>query len=217
MKGKNLILMALIALAAGVLMLIFRDSLANGVIITWTGVLFIVAGLLNVTIFLGSRDREGRARMGAFGTAFGWIASAAAVIMGLAMVIFHSAFVALFGFMFGIMLLFCALFQIFLLVFGTKPVRLPGAYYIVPVLLIVGAVYVFSLKSGLDERSIMTVSSIGLMLFGAASLVECAHIDNLRRKAMRPRVPEANPSHDSEPEAEPKVEEEKGPKDAEKM
>ena len=182
MKGKNLLLMSLVALAAGVLMLIFRDSLANGVIITWAGILFIAAGVLNVSVFLGARDKNGHARTGAFGTAFGWIVSAAAVVLGLAMVIFHDAFVALFGFMFGIMLLFCALFQLALLVFGTRPVRLPGIYYIVPALLICGAIYVFSLKSGLDERSIMTVTGIGLAVFGLASLVECIHIDRLARR-----------------------------------
>lgn len=176
MKGKNLILTALIALAAGILMIIYRDSLASGKIITWVGVLFIVAGVLNVTVFLGSRDSHGEARMGAFGTTFGWIVSAAAVVLGLAMAIFSTAFVALFGFMLGIVLLFCALFQIFLIIFGARPARLNGAFYVVPALLIVGAIYVISLKSGLDERSIMMTTGIGLALFGAATAIEAISI-----------------------------------------
>ena len=74
-----------------------------------------------MTVFLGSRDKEGRARMGAFGTAFGWIASAAAVVLGLAMLIFSKAFAAMIGFMFAVLLLFAALFQLFLLLFGSRP------------------------------------------------------------------------------------------------
>lgn len=188
MKGKNLIFTALIALAAGILMIIYRDSLASGAIITWVGILFIVAGVLNVTVFLGSRDSHGEARMGAFGTTFGWIVSAAAVVLGLAMAIFSTAFVALFGFMLGIMLLFCALFQIFLIIFGARPARLPGAYYVVPALLIVGAVYVISLKSGLDERTIMMTTGIGLTLFGAATVAESISIASARKNTAATRT-----------------------------
>lgn len=190
MKGKNLIFTALIALAAGILMIIYRDSLASGAIITWVGILFIVAGVLNVTVFLGSRDSHGEARMGAFGTTFGWIVSAAAVVLGLAMAIFSAAFVALFGFMLGIMLLFCALFQIFLIIFGARPARLPGAYYVVPALLIVGAVYVISLKSGLDERTIMMTTGIGLTLFGAAIVAESISIASARKNTATTRTSE---------------------------
>ena len=113
MKGRNLIITGAIALIVGVLMLIFRVQLANGGIVISAGILFVVAGVLNMTVFLGSRDSRGRSRIGAFGTAFGWIASAAAVVLGLAMLIFSKAFVALIGFVFAVMLLFAALFQIF--------------------------------------------------------------------------------------------------------
>lgn len=191
MKGKNLILTALIALVAGLLMIIYRDSLASGVIIKWVGIMCIVAGVLNVTVFLGSRDSRGEARMGAFGTTFGWIVSAAAVVLGLAMAIFSTAFVALFGFMLGILLLFCALFQIFLIVFGARPARLNGAFYVVPALLIVGAVYVISLKSGLDERTIMMTTGIGLTLFGAATVVEAISISSARKTLASHRTDEA--------------------------
>lgn len=185
MKGKNLILTALITLVAGVLMLIYRDSLASGSIIRWVGIMCIVAGVVNVTVFLCSRDKNGEARMGAFGTTFGWIVSGAAVVLGLAMAIFSSAFVVLFGFMLGFVLLFCALFQLVLLVYGSRPARLNGAFYIVPVLLIIGAIYVFSLKSGVDERSIMMTTGIGLSLFGLATIVELIAMESGRKAIAR--------------------------------
>ena len=144
MKGKNLIFAGVIALIVGVLMLIFRVQLANGGIVFAAGALFVGAGLLNMTVFLGSRDKEGRARMGAIGTAFGWIASAAAVVLGLAMLIFPKAFVALTGFMFAILLLFAALFQMFLLIFGARPHKLSNLFFIVPTVLVGAAVYIFS-------------------------------------------------------------------------
>ena len=76
-----------IALVVGILMMIFHLQLADGGIIYAAGALFVGAGILNMTVFLGSRDKDGRTKMGAFGTAFGWIASAAAVVLGLAMLI----------------------------------------------------------------------------------------------------------------------------------
>ncbi len=117
MKGRNLIFTGAIALVVGILMMIFHLQLADGGIVYAAGALFVGAGILNMTVFLGSRDKDGRTKMGAFGTAFGWIASAAAVVLGLAMLIFSKAFVALIGFMFAILLLFAAIFQLFLLFF----------------------------------------------------------------------------------------------------
>jgi len=76
MKGRNLILTALITLIAGALMLVYRNALASHGIVIGCGILFILAGVANMTVFLGERDKDGRARMSAAGTALGWVASA---------------------------------------------------------------------------------------------------------------------------------------------
>ena len=107
------------------------------------------------------------------------------------MAIFSSAFVVLFGFMLGFVLLFCALFQLVLLVYGSRPARLNGAFYIVPVLLIIGAIYVFSLKSGIDERSIMMTTGIGLSLFGLATIVELIAMESGRKAIARKQTAES--------------------------
>lgn len=124
MKGKNLLLTGLLAVLLGLVLIIFRNSLADGGIVIAAGIIFVAAGLLNMSVFLGARDKQGRARMGAFGTVFGWVASAAAVILGLAMLIFSGAFVALIGFMFAVLIIFAALFQMGLLLFGSRPHKL---------------------------------------------------------------------------------------------
>lgn len=118
MKGKNLIFTGLLVAAVGLMMLLFRNALASGGVVIAAGILFVGAGVLNMSVFLGARDKKGHARMGALGTVFGWVASAAAVVLGLAMLIFSNAFAALVGFMFAVLLLFAALFQLFLLLFG---------------------------------------------------------------------------------------------------
>lgn len=182
MKGKNLILIGVLVLAVGLLLTIFRHSLANGGIVRLAGIIFVGAGVLNLTVFLASRDKDGRSRMGALGTAFGWISSAAAVVLGLSMLIFKDAFVALIGFMFGVLLLFAALFQIFLLLFGSRPTRISNWFFIVPAVIIGAAIYIFLRKPDTaGETTDLLVTGISLMVFGTATVIEGSMVGQSNR------------------------------------
>lgn len=186
MKGRNLIITGAIALIVGVLMYIFRVRLADGGIVFAAGALFVCDGVLNMSVFLGSRDSRGRSRMGAFGTAFGWIASAAAVVLGLALLIFSKAFVALIGFIFAVLLLFAALFQLFLLIFGSRPVVLSNWFFLVPTALIAAAVYIFLRKpDSAGEVADMTFIGISFAVFGICTMVEGALIGRSNRARLR--------------------------------
>ncbi|MCM1068225.1 MAG: DUF308 domain-containing protein [Muribaculaceae bacterium] len=186
MRGRNLFFTGLVIAAVGLLLILFRAPLADGGVVIAAGILFVLAGLLNMSVFLGSRDSSGKARMGAFGTAFGWIASAAAVVLGLAMLIFSKAFVAIVGFMFAVLLLFAALFQFFLLLFGSRPVRLPNWYFVVPALLVAAAIYIFMRKPDTAGETVdLIVTGCGFILFGAATVLEGLTIGNLNRRARR--------------------------------
>lgn len=197
MKGKNLFLMGLLGIALGLILVIFRNSLADGGVVLTAGIIFVIAGLLNMSVFLGSRDKQGRARMGAFGTAFGWVASAAAVILGLAMLIFSKAFTALIGFMFAVLILFAALFQMGLLIFGSKPHKLNNCFFVVPTILVGGAVYIFLLKPDTGgEHVIMWVTGCAFILFGAATLLEGLIIGRLNREARNAKTNDSKPAKD---------------------
>lgn len=186
MKGRNLIITGAIALIVGVLMLIFRVQLANGGIVVSAGALFVLAGVLNMTVFLGSRDSQGRSRIGAFGTAFGWIASAAAVVLGLAMLIFSKAFVALIGFVFAVLLLFAALFQFFLLLFGSRPTRLSNWFFLVPAALVAAAIYIFIRKPDTSgETYDMTFIGISFIVFGLFTIVEGSIVGQANHTAVK--------------------------------
>lgn len=175
MKGRNLLFIGLITALLGLALVLFRNSLANGDVVKAAGVLFVLAGMLNMTVFLGSRDREGRVRMGVFGIAFGWVASAAAVVLGLSMLLFVDTFVAIAGFMFGVLLVFAALFQVFLLFFGTRPTRLSDWFFIGPALLAAAAVFLFVWKPGTaSEHIVMAVTGSSFIFFGLLTMVEGA-------------------------------------------
>ena len=186
MKGRNLFFTGLITMVVGLLLILFRTSLANGGVVIAAGILFVVAGVLNMTVFLGARDNKGRARMGAFGTAFGWIASAAAVVLGLAMLIFSKAFVAIVGFMFAILLLFSALFQFCLLLFGSRPAKLSNWFFLVPAALVGAAIFIFMRKPDTPgEHVIMLVTGIAFMFFGLFTIVEGVLVGKVNRQTMK--------------------------------
>lgn len=192
MKGRNLILTGLVAALIGLALIIFRLELADGGVVTVAGIIFLVAGVLNTTVFLASRDKKGEARMGAVGTAIGWVASAAAVVLGLAMLIFSKAFVAIVGFMFAVLLLFAALFQLFLLTFGSRPTKLSALFYLLPAALVGAAIFIFLRKPDTaGEQTVMLVTGISLLVFGIFTIIEgtlVGHTNHTIRKAARTAV-----------------------------
>lgn len=197
MKGRNLFLLGLGAILLGVLLIIFRASLANGKVVLIAGTLFVVAGVMNMTVFLGSRDKNGKARMGAFGTVFGWLASAAATILGLAMLIFSTDFVAITGFMFAVLILFAALFQLFLIAFGARPTALSPWLYLVPAALVGAALYIIFLRQPTEnsEHIVMLVTGISLLIFGLSTIIEGAAVGQINRQAKH--TPDDRPDKES--------------------
>ena len=193
MKGKNLILVGLIGFIVGLLLVLFRTSLASGGVVVAAGILFVAAGVMNMTVFLGARDKKGKARMGAWGTAFGWIASGAAVVLGLAMLLFKSDFVALIGFMFAVLILFAALFQLFLLIFGTRPVKISSWFFLLPLVLIGAAVYIFLRNPDAQGETVnILITGISFILFGIVTVIEGVAVGQTNR--MLKRAPAAEPA-----------------------
>lgn len=188
MKGRNLFLTALIMLVAGVIFILLANTLASVAIVVGGGIMFIVAGGVNIFVLLGARDAQGRAKNGIVGTALGWLASAAAIILGLCMLIFQATFIPLVSFMLAVLVMFTAVYQLLLLIFGSRPVKLHPLFYIVPVILIIAAVIIFFQRSdtGHADHAIMYITGGAFALFGLASVVEgmvIAYRNHQNRKA----------------------------------
>ena len=191
MKGRNIIWTGLIALVIGVLMIIYHRTLLTRDIVVGCGILFIIAGIINLTLFLSSRDSQGRPSHNAASMVVGWIASAAAVVLGLSMVIFQTTFVALVAYMFAFLLLFAALFQVFLVLFGARPARLSAGWFVIPTALTGVAIYIFLQRPTIDDHVIMLATGIALGVFGIASIIEGGQIGAINRAARhRSNAPE---------------------------
>ena len=128
------------------------------------------------------RGREGR---GVFAATFSWLTSAAAVILGVCMLIFQDTFIPLVPVMFGILVAFSALYQFYILAIGARPVLLPGWLYIIPIALVGGAVYIFLQRPDIHDPKIMLATGISLVVFGAGSLIEGILLGNEHRKTLK--------------------------------
>lgn len=184
MKGRNLFLTAAVVLLAGIVLIVANRSVNSVGIVVAGGVLFMVAGVLNIGVMLG-RGSEGRARQGVVASVVGWVASVAALILGLSMLVFQSVFVPLVGFMFGVLVAFGALYQYCLLAYGVRPLRLPGWFYVVPTVLVGASVYLFTLVPVESDSAIMLVSGISLAVFGVFGLVAGFMVGSARRKSAK--------------------------------
>ncbi len=184
MKGKNLFLTALLSIAVGIALVAFKNVINSSTLVTVGGIFFIATGVINMGLFLGSRDKDGKSRQGFFGSAFGWGASAASVLLGLAMLIFHDRFVGLVNFMFAVLIAVTALYQLFLLIFGSRPVQLPSWLFVAPVLLVGASVFLF-IPTGVTDAVIMLTTGISFIVFGTAMLIESFFIGNANRQRLK--------------------------------
>ena len=181
MKGRSLTLTALIAILAGVVLIIANRSIySTGVVITG-GILFIVAGVLNTFVFNGERKHDPKGR-GPVASTFSLIASIGAVVLGVCMIIFQTAFTVLVPYIFGIIVAFLACYQFYVLAIGVRPTTLPGWFYLAPVILIGGAIYIFFRQPDTDDYLIMLSSGISLAFFGLITRIEAIMLTNSRKK-----------------------------------
>ncbi len=205
MKGRTLFITALIVTIAGIALILTHNTVRSSGVVVAGGVLFIISGLINVLGLMRTPTKGEDSRRSAVSTAFGWISSSAAFVLGLCMLIFQERFVELIAFMFAIIICLGALFQFFLLAFGTNPVRLPGWLFVVPFLLVGGAVYIFLLTPETEDHHIMLVTGICLTFFGAATIIESVMVGTANRTIAKlaktsPEKKSAEPEKPVEPE-----------------
>lgn len=182
MKAKNLILIALVAIAAGVALIIANKSINSDGVVVAGGVLFVIAGLLNIFVFYNERKH---AAGGALASSFSLIGNIGALILGICMLIFQSTFIVLVPYIFGIVVTFLACYQFYVLVIGARPAELPAWFYLVPIILIGGAIYIFMCHPKTDDHLIILSSGIALCFFGLFAIIEASMIPHLRNKTAR--------------------------------
>lgn len=216
MKGKTLSAIGLIAALAGVAIILFHSQVSKSGIILTGGVLFVAAGVLNLIVYGQSKEGQG------FGRLLSQLANAAAIVLGICLLVFKSTFEPMVAFIFGLLIAVCALWQFFLLAIGARPHQLPGWLYAFPLALTAAAIYIF-LQKDMAEPLLLIITGASLAVVGVGCVIEGACLGVARRAAEKEseKVPEKAPEREIEKGAEkeqPKEAEkpEKGESDAEK-
>lgn len=172
MKGKAAFLAGILILAAGIILMTAHTGIKSEGIVMTGGVLFIVAGIINTVMFRDRENCSGSSKKSGAATAFGMISSVAAIVLGACMLIFREIFAGLIPLVFGVLISSGALFQLYMLIWGFRPARLPAWLYSIPTLLAAGAIYVFLQDARSDDPGIMLVTGIALTIFGLGCFIE---------------------------------------------
>lgn len=184
MKGRNLLLISALVLAAGIILLIARNSIGSDAVVTVGGVLFILAAVFNIIASDSGHRRKKDApeeSRGMISSAMGWIASVAAIILGICMLVFKSTFTPLVPVMFGILVAFSAFYQLYILAIGVRPVVLPAWLYFAPLILAMGAAYLFFQEGLVDDLRIVLITAVSLIVFGVSGIIEGSMLGNENR------------------------------------
>lgn len=168
----HLLLSGLIILAAGIVLIICNKTIKTSGIVTVGGVLFILAGIINGVMFVTRTDSD-RGTPGGFGRVLGIIVSVASAVLGLAMLIFDKTFSEMVQPLFGVLLVIGALIQLYVIMIGSRPVKLPAWTYGFPAVLTVLAIILFMNDyPDAEEYKLMIITGVGLVVFGLAGFVE---------------------------------------------
>lgn len=210
MKGKDIMMTSLIVLLVGVVLIITCDAIKSAGVVIVGGILFILAGVINVFLFEGERKRASNPPTG-MTVAFSRASSGAAVILGLSMLFFTVTFTVIVPFLFGLVVLAAALYQFYILAYRSREASLTPWLYVAPVLMVGAAIYVFLQPADQAEgdKMIMLISGIALALYGVVGIVEAAVIGRYNRSLMS-----ENETHDEKTGATSHLKAELPPKDS---
>jgi len=184
MKGKTLSIVGILAAAIGALLIICNTAITKSGVIVTGGILFVGVGLANLIFFgAGKGSAQGTARV------LTLIANAAAIILGLCMIVFRDVFSNLIPFIFGLLIAICAIWQFFTLAISVRPVQLPGWLYLFPVAILGGSVYIFFTDNTTSEHIVMLATGIAIALFGISCIIEGSLLGVHNRRRLHPAAP----------------------------
>lgn len=172
MKPKTTLLTGIIVLAMGLILLISHDLITDSGIVTLGGIFFIIAAIIDIILYVTGKNKDGEPRKRGAAMVFGIIVCIAAMVLGVSMLVFDDTFTRMIAPLFGIIVTIGALTQLWILVYGTRPVRMPRWMYAIPAVMLVCAIIIFACD--LENSVVNIITGSSLTLFGVAGFVESA-------------------------------------------
>ncbi len=170
MKRRSYFLLSLLAIVAGVVFILSYTTISSAVLVMLGGVLFIVAGFLNMAIYVGKRHEHGERKP--ITTFLGYLTGGAAIILGLSMLIFEATFSVVVPYLFGLLMIAMATAQLFVLLSRRGRLQFSSWFLLAPLVLIGIGIFIATLEAVVCDSTIMLATGIGLAFGGSVWAVE---------------------------------------------
>lgn len=162
-RNNSNLFTSVIVLITGVFMIAFHSHIN---LLSWMGVIiglmFVIPSVYVLYMTLTDRRKANPATM---------IVSIGALLTGLMMCIFPTAFAGVFVYVFAALLIAVGVYQIVALAWLSKPLLLPVFLYIVPVLMIVAGVVILATNLRNINTVVVLITGIALVCSAVNSLI----------------------------------------------
>ena len=168
-KWISILINSLVFLTGLILVMLNSRAKVLETVVVIFGILIIVPSLITL-ISIFSKKIAGQ---------FGMLAllpTVGSLILGIVLVCNPSLFVSLLVYLFAAILLLIGIYDLWRLISTDKNTRYALAFYVVPILLIIGGVVLFAVDVETVESMMVLIAGIGLMLCGINSLAQMIFI-----------------------------------------
>lgn len=176
METKSVITSSLIILAVGILLL-FLQSTALSIVILVMGLLLIAAAGIGFYF-----DYSGAKQAGQSVSVFSMISLIVSLAAGLWMVFAPASAASLLVYVIAIGLILGGVLHIANMMTGFGPIRLPGYFYIVPLLLVICGIVVLIIGADRTKDCIVLICGISLIVYAVSTLLEVASYKRLLKQ-----------------------------------
>lgn len=180
MKTKGITYTGILTLILGVV-LIFLQSTAISVVVMVVGATFLLAALINIVMEFRRKARVESNGSDVSGESVSIISTLTAVAtgaLGLWMLLAPTGFSSLLVYAFAAIIILAGLYHICLLSFGFKGAHFPFAFYILPILMVIGGGVVLYLGPERMMNAIVLVMGIAMIVYAVCNFIEAAGESN---------------------------------------
>lgn len=214
MDYKRILWTSLLILAAGILLLCYKQPSLDFCVICLGGLL-LASSVLNIAMqFAYSRQSKEDNSHHSLSSVWGTMTAIASGALGLWMLLAPSGFTTAMIYVFGAIMILGGVYLICIMLFVFKPVKFPGGFYILPSLVTICGIVMCVISPETTKSVIVTVTAIAMIVYALGAIIVVSGLASYNRtlKNQTPAAAHEEPavaeiSESSETDSEPETSE----------
>lgn len=178
MDYKRNLLTAVLVLLAGIVLVFFRNTVVETMVMILGG-MFLLAAILNLCLQLGKTKPSEGNRKGS--SLVGLLTAIASGALGVWMLIEPASLVNLLVYLFAALIIIGGVYQICTLGFSYRPIRFPFGFYILPILMVVFGIVMLIMGPDKFTSSLTLIIGICLIVYAVSMFIEIGGVTAFRR------------------------------------